>query len=1477
MKKNDVTNFYFIIGIPSDILFNKLKIFDELSKNKEIPRLSILETSTLDDITYQSIIFCYEIDLYKRKQYEIKLAIQYNKLNFTSNAPIKFNPEDYIFYYENIEFPIYKKSFFSSEMKEPPKLLKYNKKEIFEQYIKYFVSKGKNKLDIFLDKAFHEFVSTKEMIKTDNYDFMDDFFNTYSIYKMKIYLSFLKEIINRIMKEKEATKLRLIKFFLSNFNKRNLPSFQNDIFENIFSDNIDFITKNIETILYFFNYIQFHDNWFGKIFDKTDWENFKINNLDCHHYLERIFRLIKYPSFILDKLNNKLSNEEKLRKIFRFLNLFNIENFPFEYSMLIPSNQIGFYKILCKESYIDEKKFPPHIFIEINNFNELNNWFNGFLKNNIKTALKIIMRNKEYIYYLSFKENKKIFINNDLLDKDINEKNEILAFKKAIEYYMNSVNYNFIEFEENTDDSDKKEKLITYNGIENIYNQAYSFNCQNCLFFVNKEILEKHILNECYTSSLMCFNCFKLIPINDYINHNKCFRSEEFYQREINKLLKIFTLENYIFLDYYFEKDEFYKTKSFDNLIKKICNNLGNDKHNRNFEVLKFFENYFIEKKFDIYYDLLIEKMGDFVYKKTNTPYWFDVIKYLSKKLIERKHDSNYINLMNCLINTIITLDFTKRDNWFEILEYFKNEFLENKKSISYDYLVKKLIPLFCNISFTSNQNYFNYVNYFNKEFLTNNDMNHYNDLMRSLIFFINSEIFYQKNNWYDYVLFFEKQFIEKGHNNLLNELYMKVNELLDKDCLVLSERYFEYIKHFLERYLQYNNQLYDILITIIFNLIQNHILYEKNDFFSIAKYISNQLYQNNIKSFMNFLDVIIYIVDANNFIIKEMWFDVIKFFDAIILEYKELYEKFITKIISVIKWNILFSKNDWFEVAKYFEQKLSERNMIEKYNIYIKVIINLIPTKEFVEKRRDWFNIIQYFEEKLKKNIQYDTFGNLIINVILEKYIKELRNWFEIVKFLMKSFGDNKKYKLYENLSLKIIPVIVNEYFYKKNNYLWVVQYLDNSFIQYNFPSLKTNLFSSIINKYWSVIGTDINLFKYFFEFGQYSLNLSTLLFYAIKCNAYFKGNINFYNYEEFVFKRLKNLPYSFYNEKKIQENLDLVFLFLKEYNINGRFLPYFIFFCSELQHEYIQNYIYKKNDNDLNNKVEKIIFPFKNSSQIKNWIYESIKKNNSLITLKILLRNKEFIYILCERDYTSISFIENNNEFINNNNNEFYFLIKCFKNYMKKIDCNFIEFSENLNSLSYIENNLENNKLKRCDICGFHLLNDFYLEHINSNCEFSNIFSCFRCFLNYDAKSFIKHKEKLCVKNNFYSRLEAHEKKIADLKGEINYIYQRLKTLDTKTDNNAKNINQLNNDLYKLENSIKYVKDDLNFYVKSLGNDIKDLDSKLVSKINNVNSSISNCIKQYNEMVDENNQINRKMRDIESKIDSLRYRTYN
>ena len=71
--------------------------------------------------------------------------------------------------------------------------------------------------------------------------------------------------------------------------------------------------------------------------------------------------------------------------------------------------------------------------------------------------------------------------------------------------------------------------------------------------------------------------------------------------------------------------------------------------------------------------------------------------------------------------------------------------------------------------------------------------------------------------------------------------------------------------------------------------------------------------------------------------------------------------------------------------------------------------------------------------------------------------------------------------------------------------------------------------------------------------------------------------------------------------------------------------------------------------------------------------------------------------------------------------------------------------------------------------------------------------------------------------------------------------------------------------------------MKDDLNFYVKSLGNDIKDLDSKLVSKINNVNSSISNCIKQYNEMVDENNQINRKMRDIESKIDSLRYRTYN
>ena len=64
----------------------------------------------------------------------------------------------------------------------------------------------------------------------------------------------------------------------------------------------------------------------------------------------------------------------------------------------------------------------------------------------------------------------------------------------------------------------------------------------------------------------------------------------------------------------------------------------------------------------------------------------------------------------------------------------------------------------------------------------------------------------------------------------------------------------------------------------------------------------------------------------------------------------------------------------------------------------------------------------------------------------------------------------------------------------------------------------------------------------------------------------------------------------------------------------------------------------------------------------------------------MRILLRNKEFIFFVCQKDLSKISFEEDNMDFINQNKNEFALIIQCFNNFMKSNKYIFIEFGKNL-----------------------------------------------------------------------------------------------------------------------------------------------------------------------------------------------------
>ena len=132
----DSINFYFILGVPNNILSVDFKILDESEKNVEVPRLSIFEKNPLKNEDFKCILFCDKINLKQREKNEIKLKLTYQELTFTLNEPIKFYNDDMdIFYCKNIDFPIYKKRFFSFGQREAPKLLQFTKNELFEYFI----------------------------------------------------------------------------------------------------------------------------------------------------------------------------------------------------------------------------------------------------------------------------------------------------------------------------------------------------------------------------------------------------------------------------------------------------------------------------------------------------------------------------------------------------------------------------------------------------------------------------------------------------------------------------------------------------------------------------------------------------------------------------------------------------------------------------------------------------------------------------------------------------------------------------------------------------------------------------------------------------------------------------------------------------------------------------------------------------------------------------------------------------------------------------------------------------------------------------------------------------------------------------------------------------------------------------------------------------------------------------------------------
>ena len=400
----------------------------------------------------------------------------------------------------------------------------------------------------------------------------------------------------------------------------------------------------------------------------------------------------------------------------------------------------------------------------------------------------------------------------------------------------------------------------------------------------------------------------------------------------------------------------------------------------------------------------------------------------------------------------------------------------------------------------------------------------------------------------------------------------------MENELLIKLKIYLVYLKYFLERYLNVKlNEIYEDSIKKIINSMKKDYFFEKDDFFDIFKYIQFQLKTNNSPTYNELLNSAIFIINKESFIRKNEYFEFVEYLNNILFEDDKVYLIFdyVKKINSIISLDILLEKKDWYHLLKDLNEKISSKNIGETtYKTFINAIFPLISEQKLIRKRKDWFDIVKYFEKSLRNNEEYETLGNILIEIISDKNIKNMNNYDEILKYLIEEFKNNEKSNLYKKLVKIIYPKFIEECF-KNNNNLPSKDFIEkfnNEFVQYNYPELKAKYFINAITNFVEKIKSDEYILLYFFEIAQYDLSLSKLLLSDIEYKSF--KNIDFYKYEEYLFKRLKNPPYKSIDENVLKKNLNHISLFLSK-NIKLNKNNEFIYFCTYPQYSYYKKFI--------------------------------------------------------------------------------------------------------------------------------------------------------------------------------------------------------------------------------------------------------------------------------------------------------------
>lgn len=690
---------------------------------------------------------------------------------------------------------------------------------------------------------------------------------------------------------------------------------------------------------------------------------------------------------------------------------------------------------------------------------------------------------------------------------------------------------------------------------------------------------------------------------------------------------------------------------------------------------------------------------------------------------------------------------------------------------------------------------------------------------------------------------------------------------------------------------------------TIIYKFYDNNIKKENTKKYIFTGNLNNEELEkkkNNNKDSVIITDLKIYPYDTI-YTIKQylvMSIDDIYNVDSIFLyyedennnninDYEKIYKHFINKNNLDILLNYNFNKIEINKLTK----KIITKNY--NYDVFLKIIKNDLDEKilkfkplgfKYLNKKdniiidTDILNNIRLDEKFISENNFINlnsTYENNIIGSIKQKilYLYNFKNIHEYIE-------NNNLINLESNISKnKYIEQFVRKYFYKINNYEKIE----------NLKKIKKKD-KTIIDNYKKIFNSYIKLSDYI-ENNDYYLNKETIT------NFFYKQNYNFSNYvinTEKIFDLFEldyNIPFLIFND----DTGNYLYKFNKNIYLEKKFIDKWI---SHVMYNHVND---KTKELFLNDLTFKIFYGFNKKNKIMNI------KEATIIKIHKVEQN-EFYYDLLINDQEKfiINFVpidSNTKKNLYDKIKNFviyepiYFDLNLLKNGDFSLYANF-DVDENIiiekikkffkklnNSINY----LLNNKLIKLNYKNENILINAELsynlpkEHTIDLNTFNKIINCYKSFLD---KSYNQYKINdiihLSIPNYFNKKatiksinmdgtynIEINEKQITIQSNNILETNNQFLNLSYKKINNYKNLNVLQNLVYKLKSQNKSKNEIIDYIQKEFLLNKSDAENYLIESETDKKVIINKNIQLYvysNELIENNLRYKIKLYDIES-----------